>query len=312
MTDTAETVAGPAPRERPRLPAWFRRPLGGGREFAKLSTLVEDLGLHTVCQSARCPNKGECWTLGTATFMILGDVCTRGCRYCAVPKGRPQPLDLDEPRRVGEAVFAMNLRHAVITSVDRDDVPDGGAAVWAATIREIRRRAPGCAIEVLIPDFRKSAAGALETVLDARPDVVNHNIETVPRLFPLARKGGDYAFSLGLLRRAKEVLPGTPTKSGIMVGLGERDDEIAAVLRDLRAAGVEIVSMGQYLAPEKNAFYLPVHRFVHPDQFAEWARIGKEMGFRHVEAGPLVRSSYHAESQAGGERPRPAEGTPAS
>lgn len=308
MTETLP--ASEAPR-RPRLPSWFRRPLGGGEQFARLSSLVDGLNLHTVCQSARCPNKGECWTLGTATFMILGDVCTRGCRYCAVPKGRPQPLDLDEPRRVGEAVSAMNLRHAVITSVDRDDVPDGGAAVWAATIREIRRRAPGCAVEVLIPDFRKSAPGALETVLAESPDIVNHNIETVPRLFPLARKGGDYRFSLGLLRRAKEVLPHRPTKSGIMVGLGERDDEIRAVLADLRAAGVEIVSMGQYLAPEKNAFYLPVQRFVHPDEFAEWTRVGREMGFRHVEAGPLVRSSYHAEKQAGGQRPRPDAETPA-
>jgi lipoic acid synthetase len=306
---TETLPATDAPR-RPRLPPWFRRPLGGGEQFARLSSLVDGLDLHTVCQSARCPNKGECWTLGTATFMILGDVCTRGCRYCAVPKGRPQPLDLDEPRRVGEAVFAMNLRHAVITSVDRDDVPDGGAAVWAATIREIRRRAPGCAVEVLIPDFRKSAPGSLEVVLAESPDIVNHNIETVPRLFPLARKGGDYRFSLDLLRRAKQVLPERPTKSGIMVGLGERDDEIRAVLADLRAAGVEIVSMGQYLAPEKNAFYLPVQRFVHPDEFAEWTRVGREMGFRHVEAGPLVRSSYHAEKQAGGERPRPDAGTP--
>ena len=295
----AAATTDPPPR---RLPPWFRRPLGGGPEYAKLSSLVDGLGLHTVCRSARCPNLGECWTLGTATFMILGDVCTRGCRYCAVPKGRPQPLDLDEPRRVGEAVLSMNLRHAVITSVDRDDVPDGGASVWAETIRAIRRAAPACAVEVLIPYFRKSGLGALETVLAARPDILNHNIETVPRLFPLARKGGDYRFSLDLLRRAKDLLPGVPTKSGMMLGLGERDDEIKVVLADLRAAGVEIVTLGQYLAPEKNAFYLPVHRFVHPDEFAAWARFGKELGFRHVEAGPLVRSSYHAEQQAGGER----------
>ena len=299
MTDVVATDK-PA---RPRLPPWFRRPLGGGEQYAKLNALVDDLGLHTVCKSARCPNLGECWTLGTATFMILGDVCTRGCRYCAVPKGRPQPLDLDEPRRVGEAVLAMNLRHAVITSVDRDDVPDGGASVWAGTIREIRRAAPRCAVEVLIPDFRRSAPGSLETVLAERPDIVNHNIETVPRLFPLARKGGDYRFSLDVLRQAKRVVPDRPTKSGMMLGLGERDDEVRTVLADLREAGVEIVSMGQYLAPERNAFYLPVHRFVHPDEFAAWARYGRdELGFRHVEAGPLVRSSYHAESQAGGER----------
>lgn len=297
--------------ERRRLPPWFRRPLGGGPEYAKLSSLVGGLGLHTVCQSARCPNQGECWTLGTATFMLLGDVCTRGCRYCAVPKGRPQPLDLDEPRRVAGAVLAMNLRHAVLTSVDRDDVPDGGAAVWAATIREIRRAAPGCAVEVLIPDFRRSVPEALGVVLAERPDIVNHNIETVPRLFPLARKGGDYRFSIEFLRRAKAMLPDRPTKSGMMLGLGERDDEVRAVLADLRGAGVEIVSMGQYLAPERNAFYLPVHRFVTPDEFAAWAAYGRDLGFRHVEAGPLVRSSYHAESQAGGTRPRPGDAHPA-
>ncbi len=292
---------------RRRLPPWFKRPLGGGPEFTKLSGLVDGLGLHTVCQSARCPNQGECWSIGTATFMILGDVCTRGCRYCAVPKGKPLAVDVDEPARVGRAVLAMNLRHAVVTSVDRDDVPDGGAAIWAATIREIRKAAPGCAVEVLVPDFRKSSADALETVMAARPDILNHNIETVPRLFPLARKGGDYEFSIEFFRRVKRISPTTPTKSGIMLGLGERDDEVRRVLGDLRDAGVEIVSMGQYLAPERNAFYLPVARFVHPDEFAAWARYGKEdLGFRHVEAGPLVRSSYHAEKQAGGRRPAPA------
>lgn len=306
MSDTAlpsGTEPERLPSGRTRLPPWFRRPLGGGPSFAKLSSLVDGLGLHTVCQSARCPNQGECWTIGTATFMLLGDVCTRGCRYCAVPKGRPQPLDQDEPRRVAEAVRSMDLRHAVLTSVDRDDVEDGGASVWAATIREIRRAAPGCAVEVLIPDFRKSAPGALETVLDAGPDLLNHNIETVPRLFPLARKGGDYEYSLALLRRARELRPAIPTKSGMMLGLGERDDEVVRVLGDLRAAGVSIVTLGQYLAPERNAFYLPVRRFVTPEEFAGWARRGREMGFRHVEAGPLVRSSYHAEEQAGGRRP---------
>ena len=297
MTDTK--TQEPARR---RLPPWFKRPLGGGPEFAKLTTLVDGLDLHTVCQSARCPNQGECWTIGTATFMILGDVCTRGCRYCAVPKGKPLAADEGEPDRVGHAVRAMNLRHAVITSVDRDDLPDGGAAIWARTIRAIREASPGCAVEVLIPDFRKSAPGCLETVMAAGPDILNHNIETVPRLFALARKGGDYEFSIDLLRRAKALSPETPTKSGMMLGLGERDDEVRRVLGDLRTAGVEIVSMGQYLAPERNAFYLPVARFVHPDEFAAWARYGKDLGFRHVEAGPLVRSSYHAEKQAGGTR----------
>jgi lipoic acid synthetase len=297
------TTATDAPRR--RLPPWFKRPLGGGPEFAKLSSLVTDLDLHTVCQSARCPNQGECWTIGTATFMILGDICTRGCRYCAVPKGKPLPIDFDEPARVGRAVIAMKLRHAVITSVDRDDVADGGASIWAATIREIRKASPGCAVEVLVPDFRRSAPGALETVMAEKPDILNHNIETVPRLFPLARKGGDYEFSIDFLRRAKAISPTTPTKTGIMLGLGERDDEVRRVLADLREAGVEIVSMGQYLAPEKNAFYLPVARFVHPDEFAAWARYGKDLGFRHLEAGPLVRSSYHAEQQAGGTRASP-------
>lgn len=294
----SETITEP----RRRLPPWFRRPLGGGPEFTKLDALVDDLGLHTVCQSARCPNKGECWSIGTATFMILGDICTRGCRYCAVPKGKPLAVDFDEPARVGRAVRAMNLRHAVVTSVDRDDLPDGGAYVWAETIRAIREAAPGVAVEVLIPDFRKSDAVALETVIAAKPDILNHNIETVPRLFPLARKGGDYEFSIDFLRRCKALAPTTPTKSGMMLGLGERDDEVRRVLGDLRTAGVEIVSMGQYLAPERNAFYLPVARFVHPDEFAAWARYGKDLGFRHVEAGPLVRSSYHAEKQAGGTR----------
>jgi lipoic acid synthetase len=288
---------------RRRLPPWLKRPLGGGPEFAKLNALVDGLDLHTVCQSARCPNRGECWSSGTATFMILGDVCTRGCRYCAVPKGKPLAVDYDEPARVGRAVRAMNLRHAVITSVDRDDLPDGGAFVWAQTIRSIREAAPGVAVEVLIPDFRKSDESALSTVVAAKPDILNHNIETVPRLFPMARKGGDYEFSIDFLRRAKALSPGTPTKSGMMLGLGERDDEVRRVLGDLRGAGVEIVSMGQYLAPEKNAFYLPVARFVPPEEFAAWARYGKDLGFRHVEAGPLVRSSYHAEKQAGGTRP---------
>ena len=304
MTDLLPTSA----QHKRRLPPWFRRPLGGGAEFAKLTRLVDDLGLNTVCGSARCPNKGECWSVGTATFMILGNVCTRGCRYCAVPKGQqPLPLDLDEPGRVAQAVLAMNLRHAVITSVDRDDVADGGASVWAATIRAIREQAPGCAVEVLIPDFRNAGDDALATVMAERPDILNHNIETVPRLFATARRGGDYEFSLNVLRRAKQLCPDIPTKSGMMLGLGERDLEIREVLADLRAVDVDIVTLGQYLAPEKNAFYLPVDRFVHPDDFAEWARFGRELGFRHVEAGPLVRSSYHAEQQAAGTRPRPTE-----
>ncbi len=286
-----------------RLPKWFRRPLGGGEEYSRVAGLVDGLDLHTVCQSARCPNRGECWDIGTATFMILGEVCTRGCRYCAVSKGKPLALDLDEPRRVAEAVVKLDLRHVVITSVDRDDLPDGGAAVWAETIDRVRADAPGCAVEVLIPDFRNTTEGALEMVLAAKPDILNHNIETVPRLFPVARKGGDYQVSLGVLQRARELAPDVPTKSGMMVGLGETDPEILQVLTDLRAVGVELVTIGQYLAPEKSAFYLPVDRYVTPDEFKGWTRTCRELGFRHGECGPLVRSSYHAEKQAAGRRP---------
>jgi len=294
-------------RERKRrLPPWLKVPLGGGRDYGKLSGLVRENGLHTVCESARCPNRGECWSAGTATFMILGNLCTRGCRYCAVPKSKtPLPLDESEPARIGDTVRAMNLRHVVLTSVDRDDVADGGAAIWAETIRAIRRKAPGCAVEVLIPDFKNSVETALATVMAARPDILNHNIETVPRLFPKARMGGDYEYSLGVLRRARELHPKIPTKSGMMLGLGEQDHEVRRVLDDLREVGVEIVTLGQYLAPEQNAFYLPVDRYVTPDEFLEWARYGRKIGFRHVESGPLVRSSYHAEKQAAGRRPDP-------
>lgn len=300
MTETAKSPA------RRRLPAWLKVPLGGGREYTRLAGVVEGLDLHTVCQSARCPNRGECWSAGTATFMILGNLCTRGCRYCSVPKSKtPLPLDLDEPARVADAVLRMNLRHVVITSVDRDDVADGGASVWAATIRAVREKAPRCAVEVLIPDFRNTPPEALAIVLAERPDILNHNIETVPRLFPKARMGGDYDFSLSVLARAKELAPDIPTKSGMMLGLGEEEHEIRQVLIDLRAAGVDLVTLGQYLAPEQNAFYLPVERFVHPDEFKAWKDFGRELGFRHVESGPLVRSSYHAEKQAGGERPEP-------
>ncbi len=303
MSDTAP------PAERPRrLPRWFKRPLGKGAEYTRVKGLVSGLDLHTVCQSARCPNQGECWTIGTATFMILGDVCTRGCRYCAVPKGRPPTLDLDEPRRLADAVRAMNLRHVVITSVDRDDLDDGGAAIWAESIRRIRETAPGTAVEVLIPDFRNAPPSALESVMAERPDILNHNIETVPRLFPVARKGGDYAFSLDVLRRAKSLQPDIPTKSGMMVGLGETDAEVLGVLHDLRAVDVDIVTIGQYLAPEQSGFYLPVDRFVTPEEFAEWTRTCRRLGFRHGECGPLVRSSYHAEQQAGGQRPSEALG----
>jgi lipoic acid synthetase len=248
-----------------------------------------------VCEDAHCPNIGECWHHGTATFMILGDVCTRACTYCAVAHGRPATLDLDEPRRVGEAVEKMALKYAVITSVDRDDQPDGGAGIFAETIRDIKRRLPSCRVEVLIPDF-KGEAGPLRTVLDARPDILNHNTETVPRLYRAVRSGGKYARTLELLDRARSYAPDVPTKTGLMMGLGEEQDELVEVFRDLRKVGVSILTLGQYLRPSPN--HAVMTRYYHPDEFAELKRIALGLGFVHVEAGPLVRSSYHAHEQA--------------
>ncbi|MHC4820126.1 MAG: lipoyl synthase [Planctomycetota bacterium] len=281
---------------RKRLPSWLKVPLGGGEKFAHLKGLVRDLGLNTVCQSARCPNLGECWSAGTGTFMILGNICTRGCQYCAVPKGKPEALDLDEGRKVAEAVKGMGLRHVVITSVDRDDVPDGGASVFADVIRETRRLAPNCKVELLIPDFRFTKIDALKIVMDEGPDFLNHNIETVPRLFKKARKGGDYQTSLDLLARVTREWPHIPPKSGMMLGLGEEDHEIQQVLEDLRESGVRILTLGQYLQP--GVQYLPVERFYTPEEFANWKDRAMALGFDHVESGPLVRSSYHAERQA--------------
>jgi lipoic acid synthetase len=256
---------------------------------------MRTLDLHTVCESARCPNMGECWEHRTATFMILGDICTRSCGFCAVPSGKPAgPPDEDEPRRVAEAVEQMGLRYAVVTSVNRDDQPDGGAGIFAETIREIRRRVPGCRIEVLIPDFRGDWK-ALETVMAARPEVLNHNTETVPRLYRQVRKGAVYERSLELLRRAKEVAPTVSTKSGLMLGLGEDKLEVLATMRDLVAQGTDILTIGQYLQPTRE--HLPIVRYVHPDEFAEYKELGEAMGFKHVESGPLVRSSYHAFEQ---------------
>ena len=256
---------------------------------------MRTLDLHTVCESARCPNMGECWEHRTATFMILGNVCTRACGFCAVPSGKPVgPPDQDEPRRVAEAAEKMSLRYAVVTSVNRDDQPDGGAGIFARTIEEIRRRVPGCKVEVLIPDFR-GVWSALETVVAARPDVLNHNTETVPRLYRRVRKGAVYDRSLELLRRAKALALEMPTKTGLMLGLGETQQEVLAAMRDLVAQGTDILTLGQYLQPTRE--HLPVVRFVHPDEFAEYKRQGEAMGFKHVEAGPLVRSSYHAFEQ---------------
>ncbi len=241
-----------------------------------------------------CPNMGECWGHGVATFMILGDICTRGCRYCAVSKGKPFQLDRQEPKRVAQAVEVMGLKHAVITSVDRDDLEDGGAGIFAATIREIRKRSPECIVEVLIPDF-KGCRKALETVLDAKPEILNHNIETVPRLYPKARGGGDYKISLWVLECSKKLAPEITTKTGMMVGLGETAAEIQQVMRDLVNRRVSILTVGQYLRPK--SWNLPVERYYHPDEFRYWKQVGEQIGFNHVESGPLVRSSYLADQQ---------------
>jgi lipoic acid synthetase len=256
---------------------------------------MKELRLNTVCEEARCPNIGECWHHGTATFMILGDVCTRACGYCAVPHGMPTELDAAEPARVAQAVGAMDLQYVVITSVDRDDLADGGAAIFAETITRIRASLPGCQVEVLIPDFQGSEA-SLRTVLDAAPDVLNHNTETVPRLYRLARPGGRYQRALDLLYRARTIAPHIPTKTGLIVGLGEERDELVETLEDLRGVGVQILTIGQYLRPTES--HLRMVRYYHPDEFAALKRIALDLGFGHVESGPLVRSSYHAHEQA--------------
>ena len=292
VATTPRSAVEAAPRT--RKPEWLKIRAGGGPRFASVKQAVEERGLHTVCQEARCPNMGECWGHGTATFMILGDICTRGCRYCAVDKGMPTELDLDEPAKLADAVVEMGLSYVVITSVDRDDLADGGASIFAETIRAIRERAPGTSVEVLVPDFRGNP-DALGAVLDARPDVLNHNVETVPRLYRRARGGGVYATTLELLARARAWVPGMVTKTGMMLGLGEETPEVLAVMRDLVERDVDILTIGQYLRPTD--WHLPVDRFVHPDEFAELARIGEAMGFAHVEAGPLVRSSYRADRQ---------------
>jgi lipoic acid synthetase len=275
-----------------RRPDWLKARLPVGPTYENLKRLMRAKTLHTVCEEARCPNIGECWGAGTATFMILGDTCTRSCGFCAVKTGRPAALDLDEPRRVAEAVEQMGLGHAVVTSVNRDELPDGGASVFADTIREIRRRCPGTSVEVLIPDFRGDR-DALLAVLDADPDILNHNTETVPRLYRRVRPQAKYERSLELLRRAKEHAPRMTTKSGIMVGLGESFAEVVQTMADIRAQRTDILTVGQYLRP--SAEHLPIERYWQPDEFAELRVAGLRMGFRHVESGPLVRSSYHAE-----------------
>ena len=272
-------------------PKWLRAPAPTGQNYRDLKGLIDRLRLHTVCESAACPNVGECWNRRTATFMMLGNVCTRRCGFCAVQKGAPLPVDYDEPARIAEAVSLMGLKFAVITSVNRDDRPDGGAELFAMVIRAIRQRVPECGVEVLIPDFQGNLE-AVETVMEARPDVLNHNTETVPRLCRQVRLGARYQRSLDVLRHASRVQPETPTKSGLMLGLGETAEEVLQVMRDLRAHEVRILTLGQYLRPSPK--HLPVVRYVPPAEFDEFRVAGYEMGFAHVESGPLVRSSYHA------------------
>jgi len=275
----------------PERPVWLRAPAPAGDNYHELKRLVTDLNLHTVCESAACPNVGECWNRRTATFMILGNVCTRRCGFCAVQKGAPLAVDYDEPRRVAEACATLGLRYAVITSVNRDDRKDGGAELFALTIRAIRERISGCKVEVLVPDFQGSH-DAMEIVMNEHPDVLNHNIETVPRLYRQVRLGARYERSLDMLAFAHRVRPFVPTKSGLMLGLGENLSEVEQVMRDLRAHSVEILTLGQYLRPSQR--HLPIIRYVPRQEFDELKRLGYEMGFAHVESGPLVRSSYHA------------------
>jgi lipoic acid synthetase len=292
VTFPAEPEQAPLPLNT-RKPSWLRAKIPGGPVFQATTQIVRENKLHTVCESAQCPNLGECWSRKTATIMILGNICTRSCGFCAVQTGRPTELDRDEPRRVAEAIRLMGLKHAVITSVARDELTDGGAGIWAETIRAVRAENPNTAIEVLIPDF-KGKWKDLETVLAAKPDILNHNVETVPRLHKEVRPQAKYERSLEMLRRAKAA--GFVTKSGLMLGIGERDDEIEATLRDMAADKLDILTIGQYLRP--SAQHLPMYRWVSPDDFAHWKRFSLEIGFRVVESGPLVRSSYHADEQS--------------
>lgn len=273
-------------------PSWLKMKMPAGEEFGKLFRLVNDQKLHTVCQSAKCPNIGECWNAGTATLMILGDVCTRACGFCNIATGRPPTLDTDEPRRVGEAVATMNLKHVVITSVNRDELPDGGAAIWAETIRQIRKQSPGTNVEVLIPDFQGDWP-SLQLVLDEKPEILGHNLESVPRLYKRVRPQAKYHQSLKLLQITKD--QGLVSKTGMMLGLGETEEEIDSVIDDLVAIGCEILTLGQYLQPTQK--HLPVERWVTPEEFKNWKARGEAKGLRHVESGPMVRSSYHAEKQ---------------
>ena len=286
------------PKPRQKLPAWIKAQPPTGPEVARLKALLRDAGLHSVCEEASCPNLGDCFRHGTATFMILGDLCTRRCPFCDVGHGQPRPPDPEEPRHLAETLAALGLKYVVITSVDRDDLRDGGAGHFAACIRAARSAAPRTRIEILTPDFRGRLDLALEALVADPPDVMNHNLETVPRLYKACRPGADYAHSLALLKRFKALRPEVPTKSGVMLGLGESDQEVRAVLEDLRAQGVDMLTLGQYLQPSPH--HLPVERFVTPDEFAEFERVALALGFRNVASGPMVRSSYHADRQAAG------------
>jgi lipoyl synthase len=296
MADTLYQIIGrkrhePLPE---RKPPWLKVKAPGGANYLRLKQMMRSLDLHTVCEEAHCPNVGECWEHGAATFMILGDVCTRNCGYCAVSHGRPPRYDVEEPSRVAAAVAGMQLRHAVITSVDRDDLPDFGAFIFAETIRQIKSRLPECSVEVLVPDFQGNL-GSIGTVLEARPDIYNHNTETVPRLYKRARPGGRYPRVLQIFRDAKRLAPEIPTKTGIILGLGETIEEVLIVMEDLRSVDVDILTLGQYLRPSDG--HLPLDRYYTPEEFRLLRERGMEMGFRHVESGPLVRSSYHAWEQ---------------
>ncbi|MDA0710465.1 MAG: lipoyl synthase [bacterium] len=287
-------IEGEGARAKGRLPSWFRVQAPGSSHYRKLKGLVSDLNLHTVCESARCPNIGECWNSGTATFMILGDICTRSCGFCAVKTGRPEWLDTEEPKRVADAIHRLGLRHAVITSVNRDELPDGGATIFAETIRWVRRLCPETSIEVLIPDFQGNW-DSLQMVMDAGPSILNHNLETVPRLYRIMRPQARYERSLDLLDKAKDMDPDIPTKSGMMVGAGETTDEVRESIQHLADHRTDILTIGQYLQPSPK--HVPVERFYHPDEFLEFKNFALSFGFRHVESGPLVRSSYHAANQ---------------
>lgn len=296
MTDTLYQIMGrhsaaPLPD---RKPPWLKVRAPGGENYNRLGALMRELGLHTVCEEAHCPNVGECWEHGTATFMILGDVCTRNCAYCAVSHGRPPVYDIEEPARVASAVEQMNLRHVVITSVDRDDLPDFGAGIFAETIRQIKQRLPDCSVEVLVPDFQGDE-DAIRTVLDAEPDIYNHNTETVPRLYKRCRPGGRYERVLRIFRFVKDVAPHIPTKTGIILGMGETMPEVEHTMRELRTVDVDVLTLGQYLRPSPQ--HIPLDRYYTPDEFRALRETGLAMGYRHVESGPLVRSSYHAWEQ---------------